>query len=146
MLRRSLIIIALLPLLYLGWCATHIPAVPDVGAANAVGSFISAGYAKFDNRQTVESTGKGKIYYSSPGSALHPTIILYEVTSTEDVATIEALAYQALLKYPDVQAISLHFHKEQNLTFSSAGAASRGWESAFKKVTVTRNSKAQRAG
>jgi len=145
-LRRALLVVVLLPLLYLGWCATHIPAGSDIDAANAVGVYISSGYGKFDSRQTVERTGTGKIYYSAPGSDLHPTILLYEVTSLEDIATIEGLARQALDKFPSIQAISLHFYKEQNLAPSPGGAASRGWESAFKKVTITREQKAQRAG
>lgn len=142
MLRRLLLVVALLPVAYLGWCATHIPGGPDVDAANTVGRYISTGYGKFDNRQAVERTGKGKIYYSSPGSGQHPTIILYEVTSPEDIRTIEALARQALMQFPEVRGISLHFYKEQNRSFSAGGGTTRGWESTFKKVRIAREGNA----
>lgn len=142
MLRRLLLLVALLPAAYLGWCATHIPGGPDIDAANAVGRYIAFGYGKFDTRQVVERTGKGKIYYSSPGSGQHPTIILYEVTTPDDIRAIEALARQALVEFPQIRGVSLHFHREQNLSFSPSGAASRGWESAFKKVSIKREGNA----
>ena len=62
MLHRLFVLVALLPLAYLGWCTTHIPGGSDVDAANAVGRYIAAGYGRFDDRQLVERTGKGKIY------------------------------------------------------------------------------------
>ena len=144
--RRVLLVLALIPVLYLGWCATNIPSGADHDAATAIGRYIAAGYGKFDDRQTVEQTGKGKISYFSPGSDLHPTIILYEVTCKEDIAIIEALARQALVQFPHVRAVSLHFYKEQNLSISPSGAKSRGWESTFKKVTIHRDAKSPTAG
>lgn len=142
MLNRLLVLIALLPLAYLGWCTTHIPGGPDVDAANAVGRYIADGYGRFDDRQVVERTGKGKIYYSSPGSDRHPTIVLYEITTPEDIGTIEALARQALVEFPQVRGASLHFYKKQNLSFSAGGATARGRETPFKKVSVKRESNA----
>jgi len=123
---------------WLGYCATHIPAGPDVDVANAIGKHIASGYGKFDARQEVEKTGKGKIYYVSPGAGRTPTVIIYEVTSPEDVQAIETLAAQALVAVPEAKGVKLEFHERQNLSIAPSGAKSRGWEWPFKKVAVSR--------
>ena len=124
---------------FLAYCATHIPAGPDHEIATQVGRYIANGYGKFDDRTVVERTGKGKIYYVSPGSEQSPTVIFYEVTTPEDISKIQELADEALQAVPNARVIYLQFHDKQNLTFSPNGGASRGWESAFKKVRVTRH-------
>jgi hypothetical protein len=123
---------------FLAYCATHIPTGRDHDTATQVGEYIASGYGKFDDRTVVERTGKGKIYYVSPASEQSPTLIFYEVTTPEDISQIQTLANEALKAIPEARGIYLHFHHKQNLTISPNGGASRGWESAFKKVRVTR--------
>jgi hypothetical protein len=138
MIKRLLLIVAFLPLLYLGYCATHIPGGMDVDAANQVGKFIAQGFGKFDDRQLVERTGKGKIWYVAPAVGPSPVFSIYEVTKPEEIAEIEQLANQALVTVPTVKAITLKFYERQNLTISNGGGASRGWESSFRSKTFTR--------
>lgn len=100
-----LIAVASLPLLFVGYVATHIPGADDVEAANAVGRFIEQGFGKFDSREQVERTGQGKIWYVRPTVGPSPVFIIYEVTKPEEIAEIEALANQALAKVPAVKVI-----------------------------------------
>lgn len=138
MVRRALWLLLLFPIAYLGYCTTHIPSGPDVDVANQVGKYIATGYGRFDDPRSVERTGKGKIAFTSPGSDRSPTLILYEVTSAEDIEMIESLARKALTEVPEAKEIRLQFYESQNLTISPNGGASRGWESAFRKTRIAR--------
>lgn len=61
------------------------------------------------------------------------------VTSAEDVRTIETLARRAMVEFPEVSGVSLHCYNEKNLSFASGGGATRGRESTFKTVSITRD-------
>lgn len=136
--RHLIWLLLLAPFAFLAYCATHIPGGPDVDVANQVGDYIASGYGQFANRGDVERTGQGKIYYASPGSSRTPTIIIYEVTAPSEVIRIEALAREALQVIPDANGVDLHFHERQNLTLLPGGGSSRGWETPFKKVRISR--------
>jgi hypothetical protein len=137
MLRALLWLLLLTPMAFFAYCATHIPTGADSDAANEIGKYVSAGYGKFDDGNQAQPEGKGKRMFFSPGSDLNPALILYEVTSEEDIALILHLAQEALDKSSKTKSVTLHFHEKQNLTVSPNGGASRGWESAFKKVKLT---------
>ncbi len=106
--------------------------------ANAIAKVIADGYSKFDNRQVVESTYKGKIYYDAPGVNGTPTMIFYEITNAEDMEQIEELARKALIAVPAAKSITLTFYAAQNMHRNPTGGAVRGEEQVLKKVTVQR--------
>ena len=137
MLRAGLWLLLLFPIAFFAYCATHIPTGADSDAANEIGKYVRAGYGKFDDRNRSQPQGIGKSMFFSPGSGLNPTLILYEVTTEEDISLIIGLAQEALDQSSETKSVSLHFHEKQNLTVSPNGDTSRGWEIAFKKVKLT---------
>lgn len=139
LIRGLRIVVACLPLLYLGYCATHMPGGVDMDAASQVARIIDEGFGRFDDRQLVERTGKGKTWYVAPAVGPSPIFSIYEITQPQDIAAIECLANLALVKVPTVKAITLKFHERQNLTVYESGGASRGWEHAFLTKTISRN-------
>ena len=139
--RLALAFVLLLALLAIGYCSTHIPAGPDIEAANAVGQFISDGYGKFADRQQVNKTDKGKTYYVDPKSNRNTTLDFYEIETAEDIARIEELARGALVAVPSANSITLRFYRAQNMHRSPGGGGSRGSEQLLKKVAIERSSR-----
>ena len=139
--RLALASALLLALLAVGYCSTHIPAGPDVESANAVGHFISDGYGKFEDRQQLNKTDKGKTYYVGPESNRNTTLDFYEIETAEDMARIEELARGALVAVPSANSITLKFYRVQNMPRSPGGGGSRGSEQLLKKVTIERSSR-----
>ena len=120
MLRTWLWLLLLLPVGFFAYCATNIPAGADSDAANEIGKYVRAGYGKFEDRNRSQPEGKGKAMFFAPGSGLNPTLILYEVTAGEDIATIIRLAQEALDQSSATNSVSLHFHEKQNLSVGLA--------------------------
>jgi hypothetical protein len=146
MIKRIALGIVVGSLLAIGYLVFHahvvmtlVPTGADMETANAVAKVIADGYSKFDNRQVVESTYKGKIYYNAPGVNGTPTIDFYEVTSVEDMAQIEELARKALISVPAAKSITLTFYAAQNMHRYPNGGVVRGEEQVLKKVTVERS-------
>jgi hypothetical protein len=137
MLRAALWLLVLAPVAFLAYCATHVPTGADSDAANEIGKHVRAGYGKFDDKTRSQPEGTGKTLFISPGADRNPTLILYEVTGEEDIILVTRLAQEALDKSSDTNSVSLHFYERQNLRVSPSGGASRGWESAFKKIKLS---------
>jgi type III secretory pathway lipoprotein EscJ len=141
MIRRIAAAIAILLLLSIvAYCSTHITSGLDVDTANAVGKFVADGYAKFDDRRMVEKTDKGKIYYNRPGCDGNLELILYEVTTKEDMALVEDLARQALVAIPKANSIRINFYEAQNMHRSSGSGGWRGSEHLLKTIKISRAS------
>src|SRR5205085_2708257 len=85
----------------------------DADTAYKMGYFIENGYGHFDSRTSVTATWQGKTYYALPSPFGNPTIIVYEVTSPEDIALIESLARSALKSTPKAKSITLQFFEKQ---------------------------------
>jgi len=117
------------------WGTKQIPSGDDADVATAVGRAIATGYAKFEDRGQADRTHRGQIYYSKPGARGNPKIILYEVTSAEDIAAIEALAHQALSTTAGANRVTLEFYEKQNWNGDPGGGGSRGPEKLLKRVT-----------
>lgn len=120
-------------LLGMHYCSSQIPGGSSVVTANSVGQFIAAGYPKFDSRASVEKAKSGKTYYVRPGVDGDVTLIVYEVTTSQDMALIEDLARKALVEVPGAHRICLQFYEAQNMP-----SGVRGPEKMLKTVWVNR--------
>lgn len=112
-----------------------IPDGHDRDLAVLVGHFIERSYGKFDDRRKAESPAGGKTYYTLESASGNPEVTLYEVTSQEDMESIESAAREALKGIPEIHSVTLLFYEKQNINWSGGV---RGYERLLKRERITR--------
>ncbi len=117
------------------WQVAHIPSTDDAIVADQLGKLMASSYGHFPDRKVVEQQGHGQIYYSHPGAFAQPTVDLYEVTSPQDVAQIEAATRQALTT-AHAKSVTLRFFKKENQPLFASGGRSHAGERLIKTEVI----------
>jgi hypothetical protein len=131
--RQTLLLtIAILTLSSL--CGCYVPNANDYAKADAIASYISSKYSRFEQRSKVEKTHSGKTFYVRPGH--YPELQFYEVLDPKEISEIETSAKDALVP-AGADRVRLVFIEKQNLTCNQSGECSRGKENIIKEVLIT---------
>lgn len=114
----------------------------DYRVAAQVGGSLAATRLVPEDTREAERIHKGRMVYFRPGVKGNPHVTYYEVTSTEDMALLQAAAEKALLHVADANTVTLHFMEKQVFKSSPSGGRSRGREKQIRKIVVRRRAPA----
>lgn len=132
---KILLGIILIIILTLFFIASSVPSGQDADEIQYIGNYIEKKYEKFSNRNEVEKKHTGKTYYVGP-SPYTPTIIFYEITTTNEINKIEIFTKEAL-QTSKIDKVKLEFFEKQNFIYSSGGTMfSRKDEKLIKETTI----------
>lgn len=122
-----------------GGCDLGIPNSEDAEMAYSIGRFIAQGYGQFEDRETVQESGRGKTWYAGPSASGDPRFTFYGVTSPEDIARIESLAREALRQTEGVNSVTLSFFEKHDWRVGRNGSKSLEPGRLLKKVRYDRD-------